>query len=387
MRFGGCPMNAIIGGKIILKDRIVEDAVLLYSDVFEGIVSKDEIPKNCDIIDAKGGYVAPGLIDLHIHGYLGKDVCDGEEESIKTISKGLLANGVTGYLPTTMTVDMSVIKKALEVCRSLKEESKNWDGSQILGCHAEGPFISENKKGAQDAKHILKPDAKFVKEYSDIISIITLAPETDTKDFETIREISKDTDVVISMGHTSADYETAMKSTNAGVKHVTHLFNAMTPLSHRAPGVVTAAINSDVSCELIVDTFHVDSSFYDMLFKLKGRKLCFITDCLPAGGLPEGEYTLGGQKIIYKGIVCRLEDGTVAGSVLHLNKGVWNVYKNSSIPLNECVNGASLNPATTLGIADRKGSIEVGKDADIIITDDQFNVEKTIIGGVVKYES
>lgn len=380
-------MNAIIGGKIILKDRIVEDAVLLYSDVFEGIVKTDEIPENANIIDAKGGYIAPGLIDLHIHGYLGKDVCDGEEESIKTISKGLLANGVTGYLPTTMTVDMSVIKKALEVCRSLKQESKTWIGSQILGCHAEGPFISESKKGAQDAKHILKPDAKFVKEYSDIISIITLAPETDTNDFAAIREITKDTDVVISMGHTSADYETAMNSTNAGVAHVTHLFNAMTPLSHRAPGVVTAALNSDVSCELIVDTFHVDSCFYDMLFKLKGRKLCFITDCLPAGGLPEGEYTLGGQKIIYRGIVCRLEDGTVAGSVLHLNKGVWNVYKNSSIPLYECVNGASLNPAMTLGIDDKKGSIEVGKDADIIITDDKFNVMKTIIGGVIKYES
>lgn len=380
-------MNAIINGKIILKDRIVENEILLYSDVIEGIVGKDEIPQNCNIIDAKGGYVSPGLIDLHIHGYLGKDVCDGEEESIRTISKGLLANGVTGYLPTTMTVDMSVIKKALEVCRGLKEESKSWNGSRILGCHAEGPFISESKKGAQDAKHILKPDAEFVKEYADIISIITLAPETDTKDFEAIREISKNTDVVVSMGHTSADYETAMSSTMAGVSHVTHLFNAMTPLSHRAPGVVTAAMNSNVSCELIVDTFHVDPCFYDMLYKLKGRKLCFITDCLPAGGLPEGEYTLGGQKIIYRGIVCRLEDGTVAGSVLHLNKGVWNVYNNSSIPLWECVNGASLNPATTLGIADRKGSIEVGKDADIIITDSQFNVEKTIIGGRIKYES
>ena len=214
-----------------------------------------------------------------------------------------------------------------------------------------------------------------------------MAPETDENDFCAIREIKKDTDVLISMGHTSADYETAITSVAAGVSHVTHLFNAMTPLSHRAPGVVTAALNSDVSCELIVDTFHVDKCFYDMLYKLKGRKLCFITDCLPAGGLPEGEYTLGGQKIIYKGIVCRLEDGTVAGSVLHLNKGVWNVYKNSSIPLYECVNCASLNPATALKIDDKKGSLEVGKDADIIITDNEFNVKTTIIGGVIKYES
>lgn len=380
-------MKAIINGKIILKDRIVEGCALLYSNVIEGIVPNDNIPANAEVIDAKGGYVSPGLIDMHIHGYLGKDVCDGEEESIRTISAGIVKNGVTGYLPTTMTVDMKVIKKALEVCRSLKEESKNWEGSEILGCHAEGPFISESKKGAQDAKYILKPDAAFVKEYSDIIKTITLAPETDENDFAAIREICRDTDVVVSMGHTSADYNTAMASVNAGVKHVTHLFNAMTPLAHRAPGVVTAALNSDVSVELIVDTFHVDKCFYDLLWKVKHRKLCFITDCLPAGGLPYGEYTLGGAKIIYRDIVCRLEDGTVAGSVLHLNHGVWNVYKNSNIPLYECVNCASLNPATALGIADRKGSLEIGKDADIVVTDENFEVKKTIIRGETKYEA
>lgn len=380
-------MNAVINGKIILKDRIAEGCALLYSNKIEGIVNRDEVPKECNIIDAEGGYVSPGLIDMHIHGYLGKDVCDGEEESIRTISKGLVENGVTGYLPTTMTVDMKVIRKALDVCRAVKEESKDWDGSAILGCHAEGPFISESKKGAQDARHILTPDAEFVKEYSDIIKVITLAPETDKDDFSAIREISRETDVVVSMGHTSADYNTAMKGVNAGVRHVTHLFNAMTALQHRAPGVVAAALNSDVSCELIVDTFHVDPALYNLLWKIKGRKLCFITDCLPAGGLDEGEYTLGGQKIIYKGIVCRLEDGTVAGSVLKLNKGVWNVYTNSDIPLFECVNCASLNVADVLGISDTKGSLEKGKDADIIITDSQFNVKKTIIMGKIKYEA
>ena len=380
-------MKAIINGKIILKDRILEDYAVLFSDKIEGIVKSENIPDGIEIIDAQGGFVSPGLIDLHIHGYLGKDVCDGEEESIKTIAGGIVENGVTGFCPTTMTVDMKVIKKALEVCRSLKEESKTWKGSAILGCHAEGPFISEAKKGAQDPKYILKPDAEFVKEYSDIISIITLAPETDTEGFGEIGKIRKDTNVVVSMGHTSADYDTALASTQAGVRHVTHLFNAMTPLTQRAPGVVTAALNADVSCELIVDTFHVSPVFYDMLWKLKGRKLCFITDCLPAGGLPEGEYTLGGQKIVYRGIVCRLEDGTVAGSVLHLNKGVWNVYTNSNIPLYECVNCASLNPASVLGLEKTKGSIEIGKDADIIICDNEFNVNKTIIGGEIRYEA
>lgn len=380
-------MKAIVNGKIILKDRIVEKKALLFSSVIEGVVCESEVPENAEVIDAKGGYVSPGLIELHIHGYLGKDVCDGEEESIRIISKGLLKNGVTGYLPTTMTEDMTVIRKALEVCRALKEESKAWEGSAILGCHAEGPYISEKYKGAQDPKYILKPDAEFVKEYADIISLITLAPECDTEDMAAIREMCKNTDVVVSMGHTATDYETAMKGVEAGVKHATHLFNAMSPLAHRAPGAVTAALNSDISCEIIADTFHVRPVFYDMLWKLKGRKLCFVTDCLPAGGLPEGEYTLGGQKIIYRGIVCRLEDGTVAGSVLSLNKGVWNVYTNSQIPLWECVNGASLNPATTLGIEKTKGSLDIGKDADIIITDNEFNVEKTIIGGQMKYEA
>ncbi len=380
-------MNAIINGRIILKDRVIDGYALLFSDVILGIVPKEDVPPDARTIDAAGGYVAPGLIDLHIHGYLGKDVCDGEEESIRTIAEGLVANGVTGFLPTTMTVDMRVIRRALDVLRALKEESKSWRGSTILGAHAEGPFISESKKGAQDAKYILPPDAAFVKEYSDIIKIITLAPECDTDDFSAIREIAKDTDVIVSMGHTSSDYDTAYRSTAAGVKHATHLFNAMTPMSHRAPGVVGAVFNTDVSCELIVDTFHVDKCFYDLLFKIKGRKLCFITDCLPAGGLPFGEYTLGGAKIVYRDIVCRLEDGTVAGSVLHLNRGVWNVYTNSSIPLNECVNAASLNPAVTLGISDRKGSLEVGKDADIIITDESFEIKNTIIGGQTVYEA
>ena len=377
-------MKAIVNGKLILKDRIVEGKALLYTDVIEGIVDADKVPAGAEVIDAAGKYVAPGLIDLHIHGYLGKDVCDGSEESMRTICQGIVKNGVTGFLPTTMTVDMQVIVKALETCRSLMEESKTWNGTTILGVHAEGPFINTKKKGAQNPEYILVPSAEFVKEYADVIRIISLAPEMDV-DFKEITKMRKETDVVVSMGHTDADYETAMASTNVGVRHATHLFNAMSPLAHRNPGVVGAALNSDVTVELIVDTFHVNPALYNMVYKLKGDKLCFITDCLPAGGLPEGEYTLGGQKFVSKGIECRLPDGTIAGSILALNKGVWNVYTNSDIPLYECVNCASLNPANAIGIGNKKGSLEVGKDADIIITDCEFNVEKTIIGGTVRY--
>ena len=383
-------MFAIKNGKVILENGIVENKAVLYTDKIVGIVDECEIPADAEIIDANGGYVTPGFIELHIHGYLGKDVCDASEQSIRIISKGLLENGVTGYLPTTMTVDMSVITGAIDSVRGLMAESRTpeFDGTQILGVHAEGPFISESKKGAQDPRYILKPDADFVKAHSDVIRVITLAPEEDDADFSAIKRITTETDVVVSMGHTSADYDTAVAGVKAGVRHATHLFNAMTPLTHRGPGVVGAALNCDeVSTELIVDTHHVNAALFDTVYKLKGRKLCFITDCLPAGGLPEGEYTLGGAKIIYKNDLCRLEDGTIAGSVLKLNKGVWNVYTNSKIPLHECVNCASLNPATTLGIQDKKGSIAAGKDADLVILDDQFNVKKTIIGGKIKYEA
>ena len=383
-------MFAIKNGKVILENGIAENKAVLYTDKIVGIVDECEIPADAEIIDANGGYVTPGFIELHIHGYLGKDVCDASEQSIRIISKGLLENGVTGYLPTTMTVDMSVITGAIDSVRGLMAESRTpeFDGTQILGVHAEGPFISESKKGAQDPRYILKPDADFVKAHSDVIRVITLAPEEDDADFSAIKRITTETDVVVSMGHTSADYDTAVAGVKAGVRHATHLFNAMTPLTHRGPGVVGAALNCDeVSTELIVDTHHVNAALFDTVYKLKGRKLCFITDCLPAGGLPEGEYTLGGAKIIYKNDLCRLEDGTIAGSVLKLNKGVWNVYTNSKIPLHECVNCASLNPATTLGIQDKKGSIEEGKDADLVILDDQFNVKKTIIGGKIKYEA
>ena len=378
-------MLAIKNAKIILENEIKEGMALLFDEKVRKIVAEADIPEDAQIIDAEGGYVAPGFIDIHIHGYHGRDVCDATPESIREIAGGIVENGVTGFLPTTMTVDMSVIRGALDACREVRDSGEYY-GAQILGVHAEGPFISASKKGAQDEKYILKPDAGFVRENADIVRIITLAPECD-EGFAQIRKIASETDVVVSMGHTSADYKTALESTKYGVRHATHLFNAMTPMTHRAPGVVGAALNSQVSCELIVDTHHVDPALYEMVYRMKGRGLCFITDCLPAGGLPEGEYTLGGAKIIYKDNLCRLEDGTIAGSILKLNKGVWNVYTNSTIPLFECVNCASLNPATAIGVADRKGSIEVGKDADLVILDNEFNVLKTIIGGVVRYEA
>ncbi len=379
-------MKYIKNGKIILKDKILSGKTLAYDAKIADIIDESAIPAGAEVIDAKGGYVAPGLIDVHIHGYAAMDVSDGDPDHIRKISHEIVKNGVTLWQPTTMTIEKEKILKAYDAVRKVKEESKTWNGSVIHGVHSEGPFINPKKKGAQAESAILKPDADMILDNADIVTYVTMAPEMD-ENFEQIRKIVSNSKVVVSMGHTDADFATAMAAIDAGVRSTTHLFNAMSALGHRNPGVVGAALKSDVYTELIVDTFHVDKGLYSIIAKLKGDKLVFITDCLPAGGLPDGEYFLGGQKVIAKGIQCRLEDGTIAGSVLKLNKGVWNVYQNSDLPLWQCVKCASLNPATMLGVADKKGSLEIGKDADIIITDNEFNVNTTIIGGTVRYEA
>ncbi len=379
-------MKYIKNGKIVLKDGIVENSVLAFDDKICGITAIEQIPADAEVIDAKGGYVAPGLVDIHIHGYLGEDVSDGSADGIKKMANGIMKNGVTSWCPTTMTVSMDEINTALNTVRSLKEKSKAWDGAEILGVNLEGPFINPKKKGAQAETHIKAPDAKFIIDNADIISVATMAPEMDGG-CEAIAEIREKSNVKVSVGHTDATFEEALAGIDAGATHITHLFNAQTPLHHRNPGVVGAALLRDVYTELICDTFHVHKGLFELIAKIKGDKLVLITDCTRAGGMPDGEYTLGGQKIIVNGIECLLEDGTIAGSVLKLNNAVKNVYNNTDMPLWTVVAAASLNPAKAIGVDDRKGSLEAGKDADIIITDRDFNIMKTIIGGNVKYEA
>ncbi|HAN21442.1 MAG: N-acetylglucosamine-6-phosphate deacetylase [Clostridiales bacterium GWF2_36_10] len=381
-------MKAIINGKIVLKDRVLTGKTLVFEDKIVDIFDSTTgiIPDGTEIIDAKGAYVAPGLIDVHIHGYLGEDTSDCKPEGIRIMSEGLVKKGVTGWLPTTVTIPREDLNKAADVVRSLTEESKSWMGTTILGMNAEGPYVNPKKKGAQNEAYIQKPDADVIIENSDVIKIVTLAPEMDTN-FSAIKKIVRECDTIVSMGHTDASYEQACDAITAGVKQITHLFNAMTSLGHRNPGVVGAALNNDVYVELICDTFHIHPALFSTVYKLKKDKLIIITDCLRSGGLSDGEYTLGGQKIILKGIECRLEDGTIAGSVLTLNKGVYNLLANTDLTVSEAVNCASLNPATALGIADRKGSIEIGKDADIIVADERFEIKKTIIGGSIRYEA
>ena len=379
-------MTYIINGKIVLPDAVVTGKALAYdteSGKIVGVV--DSVPVGAATVDAEGGYVAPGLVDIHIHGYLGEDTSDAKPEGIKKMAYGVAENGVTAFLPTTMTVSMPEINAALDAVRSLKEESKSWDGAEIIGVHAEGPFINPSKKGAQAESNILPPDADFVIKNADIITSITLAPEMD-EGHKCIKTIAEKTNVLISMGHTGADFEEGMQAARDGVNHTTHLFNAMTPLAHRNPGIVGAALAADnVSVELIADTFHINPGLYSIIAKVKGRKMVLITDCTRAGGMPDGEYDLGGQPIFLKGIECRLADGTIAGSVLKLNSAVKNVLDHTNLPVNEVFNMASLNAAAAIHVDDRLGSLEAGKDADIIIADENINIKRTIKKGRTIY--
>lgn len=379
-------MKAIINGKIITEKETLENKVLLFDEKVHEIVSSESFNKEgIEIIDAKGNYVSPGFIDVHIHGSNGKDAMDGEMESLETISEFVSQNGVTAFLPTTMTMSKEKIYKALDTIREAIH--KELPGASVVGAHLEGPFISEKYKGAQKKDYIIKPSYDFIEGYKDIIKIITMAPEEDDE-FQFIKKVKENTNIVLSIGHSDATYEEAIEAIECGVSHITHLFNAMSPLHHRKPGVVGAAFNSDAACEIIADKIHVHPKIFSMLIKIKGKeKVMLITDCMRAGGLKDGVSELGGQKVFVKNNSARLEDGTLAGSILTLNKAIKNIYENTDLTLNEVVNLATINPARDIKLDYRKGSLEKGKDADITIFNDKFEIIETIVAGRIVYES
>lgn len=376
-------MKYTVNGTLILKDRELPGFALGFDGRIRRICPMSEVPADAETVDARGGFVLPGLIDVHIHGYLGEDASNADPRGVRKMAEGLVKNGVTSFLPTTMTVDRARLDASFESVRVLMEESKSWQGSRILGVHAEGPFINPRRKGAQDESAIIPPDGNWILENADVVKYITLAPEMDPG-FETVRALTK-AGIAVSMGHTDADYATAAAAVAAGVRSTTHLFNAMSPLSHRSPGVVGAALTTEVYAELIADTFHVDKALFPLVAKAKGDRLIIVTDCLPAGGLPPGTYTLGGQPFVATETVCRLPDGTIAGSIMPMNRGVKNLWDNTDLPLWACVRCASLNPAEMLGLDGELGSLEPGKAGDIVITNSELDVEKVFIGGRLCY--
>jgi len=361
-------MNAIVNGRILLPDGEAQHKTLLFDRVILGLC--EQPPRDCRVFDAGGLYVAPGLVDAHIHGFLGEDASDGSPAGLRRMAKALLQNGVTAFLPTTMTVPFSQLEAAFGAIRGLMAESASpaFDGAQIAGCHAEGPFINPARKGAQAEGAILPPDAELLLPWADVIRLVTLAPEMPGA-IACIRALRR-AGIRVSVGHTDADFDTALAALDAGADHFTHVFNAMSGLHHRRPGAVGAALVSDACCELIADTFHVDKGLFPLLRRAKGEQLALITDCTRAGGLADGEYDLGGQTIHVRGPECRLADGTIAGSVLRLNEAVRNYRDHSGAPLWEAVRCASQAPARSIGIDRKKGALLPGLDADILLMDE-----------------
>ncbi len=380
-------MKAIVNGVFLLGDQEVKGGALMFDEAIIGHMPESGLPEGCELIDAGGCYVSPGLMDLHIHGYLNEDASDGSAEGIRLIAKALLENGVTSFLPTTMTVSWAEIEAAFDVIRALKKESgqPGFEGAQVLGAHAEGPFINPKRKGAQSEEAILPPDADKVLRHKDIIRILSMAPEM-PGGLEMIKSVTEQSDIVVSIGHTNASFEQALEAIEAGASYITHLFNAMSPLNHRNPGVVGAALQTPVTTELIADTFHVHPGLFAFLHGLKQDKLVLVTDCTRAGGLGDGEYTLGGQRIFVNGIQCRLADGTIAGSVLKLNEAVRNLRGHANLNTAQAVAAASLHPAFAIGAQDKKGSLEAGKDADIVLFDRDMNARAVYIAGRLKYK-
>lgn len=380
-------MKAIINGKVILEDGVIDNGTIVFDENIQRVIYPDKLKKSdlddMEIIDANGNFVSPGFIDIHIHGAGGHDAMDGALEDLDVISKSISQHGITGFLPTTMTMSKAKIYKALDTIKIAMHSPLK--GAKVLGAHMEGPFISEKYKGAQKKDYILKPDIDFIKGYEDVIKILTLAPEED-KDFNFITAVKKDTNIILSIGHTNANYILAMEAIKKGITHATHTFNAMTPLNHREPGVVGAIMRSDATAELIADKIHINPAVFQILLDVKGKdKLILISDSMRAACMGDGISELGGQKVFVKNDSARLEDGTLAGSVLTLEKAVKNIYENTSLKLCEAVAMASKNPAKELNIYKYKGSIQEGKSSDLVIFDKDFKVIQTIVEGITVY--
>ena len=373
-------MKCIINGKIIMKDGLLEGKALLFDEIIHGFV--DVSPEGAEVIDAESGYVSPGLIDVHCHGFMGWDASHGSLDELRRMSRRAAKFGVTSWLPTTMTLDWPVLERCFAAIREAQRDSlsNEWNGAQVLGCHAEGPFINPKKKGAQAESSIQRPDAEKLRPWADVIRLMTLAPEMDGA-IDCIR-VAREMGITLSMGHTNASYDQTVAGIDAGVTHATHTFNAMPPLNHREPGAVGAALgDSRVYCELICDTFHVHPALFTMMAKVAGDRLVLITDSIPAAGLPDGPHDQLGATVIVDGMKLRFPDGTIAGSALTLDAAVRNFARHSGLPIWRAANLASLNPARSIGVDDRKGALEAGKDADVVITDEDFNVRATYVRG------
>jgi len=376
-------------GEVFLKDRILKNAsILIRDDKVEEVIEKD-IYDNIKTIDLSNYKVLPGLIDTHIHGANGYDTMDGNYKSLNEISKYLGSVGVTGFLATTVTAPWDKIRAAVK--NVYDAMNIGVEGAEILGAYVEGPFITEEHKGAHPTEHIREIDIddmrELVNSFPSCIKTVTVAPEKE-RAMELIRYL-KSQNINPSIGHTNATYEQTKEAIENGANIAVHVFNGMRGLHHREPGTVGAVLTDDrVTCELIADMIHVHPAVIELVAKLKGTEnVNLITDCMRAGGLEDGKYMLGELNVYVKDGIARIENGSLAGSTLKLITAIKNMVKYVGVNLLDAVNMASIVSARIAGVEHLQGSIEPGKKANFTIIDDDFNVVMTIVNGKIIYSN
>lgn len=347
----------------------------------------ETIPHNTTIVDWSGYTVAPGLFDTHIHGISGHDIMDGTVEAVHGISESILPLGVTRFLPTTLTSSKEDLNTAIAAVNSAVNQGLK--GARSEGIFLEGPYFTEKHKGAQNPDYFRDPDYAEFQEWQHIaggsIVKIALAPEREGA-LEFIRLAHQD-GVLASIAHTDAGFNRSRQALDTGAGNFVHLFNGMSGLHHREPGVVGAALTEGRAfAELICDGHHVHPEVASLTAHIKGDKLILITDCMRAGLMPDGNYQLGEFPVVMKDGIARTEAGSLAGSTLKLMDGVKNLHEWSGKPLHEIWHRASLSPAASLGRDNELGSISDGKIADYVVIDDNISVQAAAVAGEVKYK-
>ena len=383
-------------GKVITPFRVIKNGGVTIKNgkilnVFEE--NNYEIKKEDKVIDVEGNYISPGFIDIHTHGGGDHDFMDGTVEAIKKASKTHMKYGTTSIIPTTLTSTMHELYNTLDNFEQAKKEME--DGPNLLGIHLEGPYFSMEQKGAQDSRYIKNPNPEeYLKilDYSDDIIRWTVAPELDGA-IDLGLELRK-RNILGSIGHTNAIYEEVLEGFENGYTHVTHLYSGMSMVrrinAFRFSGVVESSyLIDEMTVEIIADGIHLPPSLLKLIYKIKGpENICLVTDSMRAAGMPEGESILGsledGQKVIVEDGVAKLLDRSAfAGSVATADRLVRTMINKADVPLHEAVKMATATPAKVMGIQDKKGVIAKGKDADIIVFDDDIDINKVVISGEI----
>lgn len=377
----------IVGGTVLTPSRKLPGyTVVVEQGAIQAVLAARPQPGPADqVIDASGFYVAPGMIDIHVHGADGCDTMDATPEALHRMARYFAAHGVTSYLPTTMTASAPAISAAIEAAINFQPPA---DGAVHLGLHLEGPCLNSHHKGAQPEMHLRAPQPEEYRAWfaSGRVRVVTVAPELEGS-MEMI-EAGTLAGVEFAVGHSDADFETVVQAADHGLRQATHVFNAMLGLHHRRPGTLGAVLTDDrIYAQLIADGVHVHPAMVKLVVRAKGTgRTILITDAMRATGLPDGVYDLGGQATYVNGGVARLEAGNLAGSTLTMDAALRNVMVFAGLSLTEALPMATAVPAEALHLTGRKGCIAAGADADIMLLDSELQVARTIVGGQTVYQ-